>query len=54
MKNRKFIVFVLGLASIVAMTILGHPEGNNAAVMLTLGLFAANVVQKNEHFNGDK
>lgn len=49
MKNRKFIAFIIAIGAITLLSFFGK-SGDGAIVTLTLGLFAANVVQKNEHF----
>lgn len=54
MRNRKWWCFVVAIAAIVFLTFFGKEGANGAIVTLALGLFASNVVQKNEHFNGDK
>ena len=50
MKNRKFIVFLVAVLAIVLLNFF-NKDGSSAITTLALGLFVANVTQKNEHFN---
>jgi cell division protein FtsW (lipid II flippase) len=52
MKNRKFWVYIIAVIAIVLLNFF-EKDGSSAITTLAIALFAANVAQKNEHFNGN-
>lgn len=50
MRNRKWWTFLVAVVAICFLSFF-EKDGSSSIVALAIGLFASNVVQKNEHFN---